>query len=264
MKNLSANVISEFTSNGVPVSSTGYTPSGFAANNVSAGIAFDSTSNLWVTTGNQSIMEVFGSGGSIGQLEGGPYKGGGQLNGTWLAVDSSGFIWTTKGNHTVSKFNNSGTSQLGASGSTVSNINQSSWLSFGASGNPWVVDNDGTGVAEVNASTGATITSDTSGVGGVSFAFTVQVDPAGSIWTANAGANSINQLSINGTTITGDSPSAGYIDPNLDTGVSMLSLPLDGSGNAWGVDSDSFLIQWIGIPAPQSMAVTPSTYATLP
>ncbi|WP_263369663.1 NHL repeat-containing protein [Granulicella cerasi] len=269
VKNAGANVISEFTSMGSVVSANGYAPSGYVAGTLSAGLAFDTSGRLWITSASSSNASGYLMALTNGVRTLGPFtddasadsaSASGLYGGNWVSI-SNATIWTANSNTTVSAFLPSGQPNFGGPLS-VANMTSTAWVDFDASGFAWVVDFNSSAIARINQAAGNTTAYDPS-TGGLSYPSGLQVDANGSVWVSNNGTPSLSQLRFSSPVIVPVSPSTGYRDPNSDANAEG-AVQLDASGNAWTVDDTNHLIQWVGIATPQATPVSPTRHATRP
>jgi streptogramin lyase len=138
-------ILSEFTNNGVPISSGGFTGGGL---NSPQGVAIDHSGNIWVTNnGGASLSEFNSSGTAISTSSG--YTGGGLVDPTQIAVDGLGKVWITNhGGNCLSEFSNSGTALSGSSGYTGGGLGNPGGLGIDSSGNVWIPDSSTNEVTE--------------------------------------------------------------------------------------------------------------------
>ena len=107
------------------------------------GLAIDKAGNVWVSDGNNRIVE-FNNSGTFLQQFGSSGSGNGQLSGPEaLAFDAAGNLWVADdGNDRIEEFSTSGV-YLGQVGSVGTGPGRFQWpegLAFDAAGNMWVAD----------------------------------------------------------------------------------------------------------------------------
>ena len=200
--------VEKLSSSGAYISQLGNCSSGACSYSTStstlvapAGIAIDSSGNVWVAdSGNNRVIEFSSGGAFLNQLGCTPAgscastsTNGGFNNPSFVAFDSSGNIWVADDNNNrVEKFSSSGTyiSQLGicGSGSCASTSTNGGFyvpysVGFDENGNIWVSDfeNDrvekfsssGTYISQLGCSSNACTPTGASGTFGGAFGLTI-------------------------------------------------------------------------------------------
>jgi streptogramin lyase len=100
--NWSNNILSEFSSSGSPIATSGDSGGGMSN---PRGIAIDGAGNVWIANFNSKSLSEFNSGGTAITGSNG-YTGGGVLNQPeWIAIDGSGNVWTAnRSGNSVTEF----------------------------------------------------------------------------------------------------------------------------------------------------------------
>lgn len=222
----SSSVLSEFSSLGAPVSSTGYaaTPAMVQANSVAVDNGGASASVYVASFANTGASEISkftaSSGAFVSNYSVGTGAGPGDI-----AIDGNGNIWTSDYNvNNVSK--HAGTGTVAAANYTPSSgtmgAPQSLAIAAGTSGSVYISDyNDGNAWVFTNAGSGSLASSSAGGSLGGS---AVAVDSNGAAWFSNY--QSVNKLS--GSTLTASA--IGYYDNGI---------AIDGGNNAWVANENS-------------------------
>jgi len=182
--------LSEFNSNGSPVSSSGYTGGGL---NESYSIAIDSAGNAWTANFINDSISKFNSSG-VAQSGSSGFTGGGLSRPNGIAIDHSGNVWTSnQNNNSISEFNSGGTAVSGASGFTGGGLSTPFGLAIDRAGNVWVVNDTGNSISEFNSS-GSAITGSNGYKGGLNAPFGIAIDGSGNVWVSNYTGSNITEF----------------------------------------------------------------------
>lgn len=188
--NFNGNSVTGLNNAGTALSGSPFTGSGNIT--LPSGVAVSSTGTVYVTSGNGSAVVLTNAGAYSSVLTDNALQGP-----TAVALDSSshviltGFTTGTSSSGAVSEFASGGTA------ASVSPVSSSSFM-------PAAVVSDGTSLWVTNAGTNgglvqmtygsATFTSPAAGYGSLNAPQGVAVDSSGSVWTANAGSNTVSKF----------------------------------------------------------------------
>jgi len=238
-----------------------------------AGMAIDSSGNLWVADKSNNRVQKFSSSGTWLQSIGGPSPytcetspsgsvpacASGSGNGQFtqpigVAIDASGNIWVTDdGNQRIQKFNSRGTYLMtfGSNGTGTGQFKDPRGISIDSSGNVWVTDWTNNNVQKFNSSGtyqsqlgcgGSGSCTGTTANGSFDEPVGMAFDASGNIWVTDEGNNRVQKFNSSGTwlqSIGGPSP---YTCETSPAG----SLPACASGtgngqfnNPYGVSIDA-------------------------
>lgn len=234
--------------------------------NTPAGVAVDSSGNVWVANaGNASITE-FGTDGSYQTT----VSNGGLLEPTHIAIDGSGNLWVSNsasGTNTISEFNSTGTAITGSPFSG-GGLNTPEGLAVDAQGHLWVANSGANVLSEFNVSNGSPVSSTGYTTASLSTATEVAVDDNGLVWITNSGNNTVSLWNPGtSTSYTGSPFSGGGL-------ASPRSIGIDSNNNAWIVDRGGNLISEFantgalsasgytggGLKGPLTVAIDPSNH----
>lgn len=187
--NYDGNSVTALTNTGSALGESPFTPTGLS---VPTGIAISTSGKIYVNSGNGTVIKLTASGAYTSTLTDNALQGD-----SGLALDPSsdviatGFTTGTSVSGAISEIASSGTA------SAVSPISSSTVVPAG-------VATDGTSVWIANsASSGgllqmsfgsATAVSPAAGYGGLNAPQSVAVDSSGSVWTTNAGSNTVSKF----------------------------------------------------------------------
>lgn len=236
--------VSEFSSNGTPLSGSGFTMTGMF---YPYDIAVDGTGNVFTANGNNTVTKFSSTGSGVSLFTGGglavPYA---------VAIDASENVWIANGQNSansISKFNNTGT-PAATQAYTGGGLNVPYSVAIDAGGNVWAGNSYYPLVSELN-SAGSPLSG--SGYQTPDWVASIAVDGSNTVWTAN-GDGSVSHFANNGTAI---SPSMGYISPEA---TGEVGIAIDASGNVWTTDATvNSLFEYVGaagpVTVPQALAV---------
>ncbi len=163
--------------------------------NSPTGIAIDSSGDVWVANGNNSVTELTPSGTAISPTSG--FTGGGLNSPYGIAIDSSGDVWVANnGGSSVTEIGNPGGGAISpASGFTGGGLNFPYGIAIDASGDVWVANAGNSSVTELGNPGGGAI-SPASGFtgGGLNVPYGIAIDPSGDVWVANAYGDSVTEV----------------------------------------------------------------------
>lgn len=241
--NYNSSTLSEFNSNGVPISGSPYK----TGLNAPTSVAIDTDGDAWVTNYLEDSSDVY----TIAEFEsngtaasGPPGFEGGGLNGPYgIAFDKSGNAWVSNFlGSSMSEYNPApqgvAISPSGGYGSAV--VVGPAGIAGDAAGDVWTanyisstyalvegVPSSLPGVApSFTVYTG--ITTNTPNGAGLNSPYGVAVDASGNVWATNRGGNgSISEISPTGDAISG---AGGYTGGGIDT---PYGISIDGAGNVW-------------------------------
>jgi DNA-binding beta-propeller fold protein YncE len=177
-----------------------------------------------------------------------------------LAVDSSGDVWVADSEHyRLEEFNSSGSliRYVGSQGTANGQFEGPCGMDVDPSGNVWVADlASGTGNRlEEFSSTGTYLNTISSGF---NYPRDVAVDSRDDIWVADAGNNSIEELSGEGTPLM-QITTAG----NVRFGH-IIGLAIDPSGDLWATDIGNDRIVEFNInPTPEPPTLVLASFAAV-
>ena len=218
-------IASEFSPQGEPRSTTGYTGSGL---NEDYGMAIDVNNNIWfadeqssssinrglgaATVLNSSGLPLSGSSG---------YSDGGIYFPVGITADPNGNMWVVNyGNSTVTLLNNSGISLSGSLGWGGTALSFPVALAVDSNHNAWVANQSANSITKIsaNGSTNTVITC-CNGASGVA------ADQWNNVWVANYFGNSISEISNSGVVLLNGVGGGGVQHPQ--------GIAVDGSGTVW-------------------------------
>jgi streptogramin lyase len=96
--------------------------------NAPSAIAIDTNGNAWIANaGNSTLTELSSTNGTVANVTGSPFSGGGLSGPSSVAIDGLGNVWLSNatavnGNYPISEFNSSGVAQSGSTGYIVSGV----------------------------------------------------------------------------------------------------------------------------------------------
>jgi len=211
LTNRDTHAVDKYTAAGVFVVSFGSVGSGNGQFNYPAGIAFDSSNNMYVADASNNRVQKFTPPGSPSDPHvyttkwGTAGSGDGQFSNPWgVAVDPSGNIYVTdQSNSRVQKFTNTGTftSKFGTAGSGDGQFNNPKGICIDSSGTIYVVESSGNRVQKFDSS--HTFVTKWGSVGSGSGEFSgpwwVVFDSAGNIVVQDVQNHRIQTFSTTGT-----------------------------------------------------------------
>ncbi len=210
-----------------------------------AGMAVDSTGNLWVVDGDNGRVEKFNEAGEyLGSL-GSPGAGNGQLSRpTDAAVDSEGNLWVADtGNSRVEEFSGNGAylGQFGSEGSAPGQLKEPYGIAVDAKDNIWVSDTLNSRVEKFThgGEFVASVGSPGAGDGQFNFSAGVAIAPDGDLWVADWGNSRIEEFTEAGE----------YVAQfgSEGTGEVQFAHPdavdVDGYGSVWVTDTGNDRIE---------------------
>lgn len=230
--NYQNNSISEFSSNGAPLSgTTGFTGGGLSG---PFGLAIDPTGNVWVSNNTTAVLSKFDSSGSPVSSTG--YTGGGLNLSLWLTADKTGNLWVGNDPGTtaaplagsISEFDSTGTAKSQPTvGYTAGGVNRPEFSAVDVSGNIWFANMNGNTLTEYSTTAGTANGSSPYSGAALNSPVGVAIDPSGNIWVGNYGNATISKFSSTGSAI--GTYSGGGLD--VPEGVAV-----DGAGKVWAVN----------------------------
>jgi sugar lactone lactonase YvrE len=171
-----------------------------------AGIATDSSGNVWVVDGNNSRVQEFNTSGSFLLKFGSNGTGNGQFSNSngGIAVDSSANVWVSdNANNRVEVFNSSGVFQFtfGSSGTGNGQFGGAWGIAIDGSGNAYVVDGTNTRVQKFNSSGSFLSKFGSSGSGNGQFSIPrgIAIDSNGNIWVNDNGHSRTEEFNSSGS-----------------------------------------------------------------
>lgn len=188
-----------------------------------AGLAIDSSGNVWVANDGNGSLTEFGPDGGYTQT-----VTSGGLNGpVAIAIDGSGNLWVAnRGGNSISEFNSGGTAITG-SPFTGGGLSTPEDIAVDAQGHLWVANSGANVLSEFNVSNGSPVSSTGFTTASLNSANSVAVDDNGLVWVSNSGNNTVSLWDPGTSTpYTGSPFSGGGL-------ASPRSLAIDSNNNAW-------------------------------
>jgi streptogramin lyase len=229
--NYFSSTLSEFSSNGVPMTGSPYTQAGL---DNPTSVAIDEYGNAWAANYNGDDVSEFNSNGQ--KISTPPGWVGGGLNKPYgIAIDNVGHAWIANfGGNSLSEFSSSlsfGLAISPSSGFGSDTLVGPAGIATDTSGNVWTVNYTAAtaSIAEAVPSslpgqppTFALFTS-----GGLNSPYGVAIDGAGNVWATNRGGNgSISEFTSAGQPVSGSPFSGGGVN-------GPYGIAIDGAGNVW-------------------------------
>jgi prepilin-type N-terminal cleavage/methylation domain-containing protein len=209
--------------------SVGYTGNGHF--NGPTHIAFDSSNNIWVGSGEYWIEKFNSSGSFISQIGGYGFANGNLLTPWGFAFDATGNIWIadtrnnrvqefTSGGSWIQTIPSSGCGNITPAGCTASTtngqFNNPKGVAFDSSGNLWVTDYGNNRVQEFNSS-GSYLFAIGAGYNGVAGAIGstgtasgqfngplgIAIDSSNNIWVVDSSNNRVQEFNSSGSFLNG-------------------------------------------------------------
>jgi PKD repeat protein len=226
--------LSELSSSGAPLSSTGFTGGGLEEPDT---VALDSAGNVWVGNIASGLSEFASTGTALSPAAGlgGGYNGGGLDLVGGVAIDGYGEVWATDyvAYNNVSEFSKNGSAispSAGyalATGSTYGG-DETDQIAIDNSGHVWVTSSYFDTVTELSQS-GTVLQS--FGAGVILYPGSIAIDGTGDLWitsSANPAYSTVTKLSLTGTAV-----SASNVFTSSGRMQTCGNIALDGGGNAW-------------------------------
>lgn len=235
--------LSEFNSNGVPMTGSPYTTAGL---DEPTSVAIDTYGNAWATNYNGDDVSEFNSNGQ--KISNPPGWIGGGLNRPYgITIDNVGHAWISNfGGNDMSEFSSSQSFGLAISPSTgfggdvlvgpagiASDISGNIWVANYTAATSSLVEAVPSTVAgqppTFNVYTG--VTTNTPNGAGLNSPYGVAIDASGNIWATNVSGNgSLSEIKANGDAISGAN---GYVGGGLS---GPYGIAIDGAGNVWAAN----------------------------
>jgi streptogramin lyase len=137
-------VLAKYSSSGTLIGwyGSGITGGGSTSLFDPCGLAIDKSGNVWVSDGNNRIVEFNNSGTFLQQFGSSGSSNGQLLGNEGLAFDSAGNLWVANGNNNIVEFSSAGAflGQFGSLGTGPGQFNDPQGVAFDAAGNMWVAD----------------------------------------------------------------------------------------------------------------------------
>ncbi len=211
-----------------------------------AGVAVDSSGNIWVSDYGNHRVQKFNSSGVYQSQFGTFGTGNGQFNNPiGITVDSSGNIYVGDlRNERIQKFSGSGAylSQIGTSGGGDGQFYGPIDLEVDKSGNIWVLDSGNNRVQKFS-STGTYISKFGSrgegGKGQFDWPWGIAVDSSGNIWVADTYNSLIQKFNSSGVY----QIQFGEYGSGNGQLIYPKGIAVDSSGNVWVADTENQRIQ---------------------
>ena len=229
--NYFSSTLSEFNSNGVPMTGSPYTQAGLDS---PTSVAIDEYGNAWASNFNGDDVSEFNSNGQ--KISTPPGWVGGGLNKPYgIAIDNVGHAWIADfGGNCLSEFSSSLSFGLAISPSTGFGgdiLVGPAGIATDTSGNVWTVNYTAatSSIAEAVPSTlpGQPPTFTLFTGGGLNSPYGVAIDGSGNVWASNRGGNgSISEFTSAGLPVSGSPFSGGGIS-------GPYGIAIDGAGNVW-------------------------------
>jgi hypothetical protein len=246
VSNSAGNSVIELSPTGSALSPAGgFTGGGL---NSPSAIAIDASGKVWVTNSvGNSVSVLSPTGSALSPASG--FTGGGLNVPDGVAIDASGNVWVADGGAGVTELSPNGSALSPANGFRGGGLNFPDGIAIDGSGNVWVastgnVGTSGNGSVTELAPTGSAL-SPASGFtgGGLSTPTCIAINSSGNVWVGNApnifGAThstpGVTELNPTGSAL---SPVNGFTGGGLN---GPFDIAIDGSGNVWVVNFQSFI-----------------------
>jgi RHS repeat-associated protein len=268
--------VREWSSAGTLLSSFGSQGSGNGQLAEPAGIAIDSTGNVWVADSGNNRIQAFKASGEFIRKFGSAGTGNGQLQKPkGLAFDAEGKLWVADTlNNRLQRFSAEGTylAQFGTAGPNSGQFSEPAGVAIDSAGNLWIADTGNNRVQEASATEFIRqFGGDSSGPGQLAAPAGLATDSEGNVWVADTSHNRIQVFDSKGEFVrqfgakgTGDGQ---FREPR--------AVAIDAAGNAWVADTGNrrlqkfnakgeFLAKFSTVDEeaptrrPQSVAIAPS------
>jgi RHS repeat-associated protein len=204
-----------------------------------AGLALDSSGNVWIADTKNSRVEEFNEKGEYLQAFGTKGAGSGQLNSPdGIAIDQHGNVWVadTKNNR-IEEFNAKGEylTRFGAKGAGPGQLNSPDGIAIDQHGNIWVADTKNNRIEELSE-TGEYLQAfgtEGTGPGQLSLPAGVALDSSGNVWVADTKNSRVEEFNEAGE----------YLQAfgTKGSGIGQLNSPdgiaIDQHGNIWVADT---------------------------
>jgi hypothetical protein len=186
--------VSEFSSNGTPKSSAGYTDGEYY--DVPRVVAIDGSGSAWTAYG---VLEQYAAAGVANSN--GPFRGGGIGTVGGIAIDSLGDIWMANYGSSISEFANNGTALSSSTGYTGGGVQYGHGIAIDGAGSVWVSSSTTyngcvshfTGGA--GSSAGTALSPSTGYLGGnINVPESIALDSSGDVWVPNFNGASVTEL----------------------------------------------------------------------
>jgi tripartite motif-containing protein 71 len=211
-----------------------------------AGLAVDSSNNVYMTKKSTDQILKFDVSGNLLQEFGGSGNGDGQLNDPGgIAIDAAGNVFVLDtGNTRIQKFDATGAyvTQWGSFGSSDGQVNAPGGIAADEAGHVFVADTGNSRIQEFSTSDGSFIRtwgSNGQGNGQFSLPKGIAIDGSGNVWVADSGNNRIQEFDPSGGYVN-KWGTAGSSDGNL---AAPSDLDFDSDGALWVVDKGHTRIQ---------------------
>ncbi|MEO6924556.1 MAG: NHL repeat-containing protein, partial [Bryocella sp.] len=228
--------VMEFSKSGAVLSgAAGYKAGGIR---YPSAVAADASGNVWVVNNGNSSVTKLSSSGVPSQSTG--YAANGALQfGLTVAIDSKSTPWIATAGGTAVHLAANGSLIRSATCCAIPN-----GIAIDGNDDPWVADQYGSAIVHVSATTGAIVSTTTSG--GVKNPNGIAVDSAGNVWATNGFTGTITEVNASGVAL---SPSTGLgVDVELKQ---PIGLAIDASGSLWVVsNADNRLVRFVGLASP--------------
>ena len=190
VSNFAGGSVTELNNSGSPVGSSPLTAGGTLQS--PAGIAIDAGGNVWVTDNSASDVAEFSNNQTL--LSGTGYTDNAMVAPEGVALDASGRVWIAdNGINAVSLLAANGSSLL-TSPYTGGGLSLPAAVVIDGRGTDWVSNTQTAGsISELVFGQSAPL-SPAAGLGTLNQPSGIAVDASGSIWTANAGDNSVSKI----------------------------------------------------------------------